>query len=196
MAKSNFNEKLILKNVRGSYVYIDKPNPNGKPEKPYSMQIIIKKDHPQIKELKKAIKKVFNTAFGEDAKKAKYKLPLRDGNEERDEPHYQDCYFINLTNKAVKPGILNRRKKQASEHDIEEYCYSGAYFHVAINIYDYPAQEGGKAGIGVGLNNVMLYKHGESLGGGSSNAEDDFGDIEVEDDDGFEDDDIDDLDDF
>lgn len=155
--------KVILQNVRCSYVFVTEPRKgdNGEDGK-YSIQPLIPKDSPQIKAIKKAIKEAATEKFGEQVKMGMLKLPLRDGDEERDGEEYEGMYFLNA-NSAKKPGIVNRNNEPADADDLEELCYSGAYFHVSINFYAFNHE--GKKGVAAGLANVMLRKKGDRLDG-------------------------------
>ena len=95
--------------------------------------------------------------------------------------------FINCNSKNRKPGVVNRRNEPADIDDMEDYCYSGAYFHVSINLYAYVFE--GKKGIAAGLSNVMLRKKGERLDG-STSATSEFEDFADDDDDDLDDDDF------
>ncbi len=162
--------KIILQNVRGSYVFVNEPRKKENGENGnYSIQILLPKDDPQIKKLNKLVDQALADKFGADAikKRGKYKLPVRDGDEERDGEEYENMYFMNA-NSARRPGIVNRNNEPADQDDIEEYCYSGAVFHVSVNVYAFPAKDGGKPGVALGLNNVMLRKKGERLDGSVS----------------------------
>lgn len=162
--------KIVLQNVRGSYVYVTAPRKKDSGEDgKYGIQILLPKDDPQAAKLNKLVKKVLIEAVGEKAasKLGKFKLPIRDGDEERDGEEYEGMYFMNA-NAARKPGIVNKNNEPADIDDIEEYCYSGAYFHVSVNVYYFKAIEGGKPGVALGLNNVMLRKQGERLDGSVS----------------------------
>ncbi len=164
--------KIVLQNVRGSYVYITEPRKkdNGDDGK-YGIQILLPKDDPQATKLNKLVKKVLVEAVGESAAKklGKFKLPIRDGDDERDGEEYEGVYFMNA-NSARRPGLVNRNSEPADIDDIEEYCFSGAYFHVSVNVYYFKAIDGGKPGIALGLNNVMLRKKGDRLDGSVSAA--------------------------
>lgn len=187
--------KVILQDVRGSFVFVTEPRKeeDGSDGK-YGVQILLPKDDPQVKKLKKAIKQALVEKHGENAanRLAKYKLPLRDGDEERnedgDQPEYEGMYFMNA-NSARKPGIVNRNNEPADPIDLEEYCYSGAYFHVSVSVYGYDSVNGSKPGVALGLNNIMLRKKGERLDG-SVSATSEFSDYASDDmDDDFDDDD-------
>ncbi len=180
--------KVILEKVRCSYVYIDKVNKHGK----YSIQPLIEKGSALAKKIEMAQLAVLTEKFGDAAAKklGKYKLPLRDGDDERDGEEYEGMLFMNV-NSSKRPGILNKSKEEADQDDLEEYAYSGAYFNISVNLYPFESKEGGKPGVAVGLNNVMLVRKGERLDGTVS-ASKEFEDFEVADDDDL-DDDLDDL---
>lgn len=168
--------KIILQDVRCSYVYVNerRKKDNGE-DGSYSIQILLRKDDPQVKKLRKLIDQALVEKFGEEVlkRRGKYKLPLRDPeseSEDKDGEEYEGVYFMNANSARKKPGIVNKNNEPADSDDIEEYCYSGAYFHVSINVYPYPARDGGKPGIALGLNNVMLRKKGDRLDGSVSAA--------------------------
>jgi len=188
--------KMIFKNVRGSYVYIARPRKKDGKETGYGMQLIIPKDDPQIPKLQQAVADAAKEKFGADIKIKNegkgnmripgFKLPLRDGDEERTEEVHEDCYFLNASCSLEKPcGILNRHKDDADEKDLEEYCFSGAYFNVSTNIYGFDNES---KGVACWLNNVMLKAKGDRLDN-TVTASEDFKDFEAED----GDDDLDDL---
>lgn len=181
--------KMILQNVRGSFVFVQQPRKkeNGEPGN-YGIQVLVSKDDPQIKKFEKLVDQALAEKHGEQAlkKKARYKLPLRDGDEERDGEEYENMYFFNA-NGGKKPGIVNRNNEPADADDLEELCYSGAYFHISVNVYGFDAKDGGKPGVAVGLNNVMLRKKGERLDG-SVAATSEFADLAEAGNDDFDDD--------
>lgn len=181
--------KVIIENVRGSFVYVAEQRKKDGQENGYGMQVILDADDKQVKRIEKAIDKALVEKFGEKALKLrkKFKLPLRDGDDEDHEesPHLEGKVFFNANNKK-KPGIQNKQNEKADLDDIEEYCYSGAYFHVSINFYGFDVD--GNKGVAAGLNGVMLHKHGDRLGGGGFDKGD-FNDF-------ADDDDFDDEDDF
>lgn len=170
------SEKMVVQNVRGSYLFAVSPRKKDNGDNGgYGVKVLIQKDDPQLKKLNALIKRVFIAAFGEAElkKKAKYKLPIRDAEEEgEDGEEYENVVFFNANNKQRKPGIVNRNNEPADQEDIDELCYSGAYFHVSCNFYSFPAKDGGKPGIAVGFNNLMLRKKGERLDGTSSASSD------------------------
>ena len=154
-------------------------------EPKYSTQIIISKDHPQIKELKKAVIEVAKDKFPKLVKDnkipAKIKTPLRDGDEERDdEPEvYGGMYFFNASNKK-RPTVVDRDKTPLTEDD--NVIYSGCYANVFVDIYGFDTA--GNKGVAAALGGVQFKKDGEALGGKGVTA-DDF-DVEEDDEDDYD----------
>lgn len=177
----NTDTKVITGKVRFSYAHVwEAVSING--EKPkYSVSLIIpKSDKKTIKDIQNAIeeaKKVGITKFGGKIP-ANLKMPLRDGDIDReDDENYADSYFVNA-NCVTKPGIVDKNGRPII--DSTEF-YSGCYGHASITFYAFNSN--GNKGIACGLNNLMKISDGEPLGG-RSRAEDDFaGLIDNEDDD-------------
>lgn len=164
--------KIILQDVRGSYVFVNEQRKNNDDGSPggYGMQIIVEKGSDQHNKMMKIVDQVLVNKFGQDAlkKKARFKLPLRDGDEERDGDEYQNMIFFNANSKVKKPGIVNRNNEPADQDDIEQYCYSGAYFHASVSFYAFDAKSGSKPGVAAALNNIMLRRKGDRLDGSVS----------------------------
>lgn len=165
--------KVITGRVRFSYANVFEPTAIEEGQTPkYNISILIdKSDKKTIDKINAAIEEV-----KEEGKKKwggtipkKLKLPLRDGDEEREEDEaYQGHFFINA-NSTKKPGIVDADLNPIMDKD--EF-YSGCYGRASINFYPFDAA--GNKGIAVGLNNLQKLEDGERLAGGSS-AEDDFG---------------------
>ena len=106
---------------------------------------------------------------------ASFKTPLRDGDTERDTekyPEYKGNYFINA-NTYNKPSVVD-----SGMNDIinKSDLYSGCYGRISIVPAAYNVD--GNKGIKFYLNNVQKLAEGEPLGGGVSNAADDFTAVE------------------
>jgi hypothetical protein len=180
------SETIILNNVRCSFVFATKTNKHEK----YQIQPLIPKDSELAKKLKAAQTRIAKAAFGDAVKAARLKLPLRDGDEERDGNEYEGMYFLNA-NSGNPPGIVNRFGKAASDVEIDEQCYSGAVFTVSISLYSFDSKDGGKPGVAAGFNNLMLRGgKGERMDGRKS-AVSEFAEFTE---DGDSDDEFDDLD--
>lgn len=165
------NTKVVTGLVRFSYAHVFEPaSINGGDEK-YSVSILIdKNDTKTIKAVENAIEAAKQNGIAKFGGKipANLKLPLRDGDEEReDDENYAGCYFINA-NCKTKPGIVDERCNPIM--DSTEF-YSGCYGYASVTFYAFNSN--GNKGIACGLNNLMKVKDGEPLGG-RSKAEDDF----------------------
>src|SRR5699024_1786809 len=104
---------------------------------------------------------------GKKPNKAAIKLPLRDGDIERDDEAYKDHYFINC-NSTTPPQIVDQSVQPILD---QSQVYSGCYARVSINLYAF--NNNGNKGIAAGLGNIQFVRDGEPLAGKSS-ASDDF----------------------
>lgn len=175
--------KLIIENVRCIYVFVNSPNKKEK----YGVCILVKKGSKQAKKVEKMQLKTLQEKFGSDVKPKRFKLPLRDGDEERDGEEYEGMMFFNA-NSDRRPGIANKKGQKAMPEQIEEHCFSGAYFTCSVNFYTFSNDE--QKGVAVGLNNIMMLQKEANRLDGSASAESDFADYANNDDD--DDDDLDD----
>ena len=167
--------KVITGKVRFSYVNIFKARAgfNGGDEK-YSVSLLIpKSDKATIAKVQAAVEEAVQEGIStkwNGKRPASLKLPLRDGDTERDTPEYEGCYFLNA-NSNQKPGIVDRDLVEILDPD---EVYSGCYGRASINFYPYNVN--GNRGVGVGLNNIQKLSEGERLGGSRATAENDFSD--------------------
>ena len=172
MANVSKTKVITGKNTRLSYFHGWEPTSiNGGPER-YSVSVLIPKDD---KETVKAINDAVDAAIeegiakfgGKKPNKAAIKLPLRDGDTERDDEAYAGHWFINANSKTA-PQIVDKAVKPILDRD---EVYSGCYARVSLNFYAFNSN--GNKGIACGLGNIQKIRDGESLGGRSS-ATDDF----------------------
>lgn len=171
MANVNKTKVITGKNTRLSYFHGWEPTSiNGGPER-YSVSVLIPKDD---KETIKAINDAVDAAIeegiakfgGKKPNKAAIKLPLRDGDTEREDEAYAGHWFINANSKTV-PQIVDKAVKPILDRD---EVYSGCYARVSLNFYAFNSN--GNKGIACGLGNIQKIRDGESLGGRSSAADD------------------------
>ena len=173
--------KVITGKVRFSYAQVFEPRAMNEGATPkYSVSLIIsKKDKKTLEKVKAAIDSAI-----EEGKASKWggklpknlKLPLRDGDEEReDDEVYQGSMFVNA-NSSNKPGLVDAELNPIM--DKSEF-YSGCYGRASINFYAYDSN--GSKGIACGLNNLQKMEDGERLSGGGASAEEDFGSSKDED---------------
>ena len=180
MAKTNeaASTKVVTGEVRFSYAHVFEPASIEGSEPKYSVSILIdKNDKKTLSRVEAAIEAAKQAGLSKFGGKipANLKLPLRDGDTEReDDEVYAGKYFINA-NAKTKPGILDKGGNPII--DTTEF-YSGCYGHASITFYAFNTS--GNKGIACGLNNLMKTRDGEMLGGRAS-AEDDFADLIDED---------------
>lgn len=173
------NTKVVTGVVRLSYANVWEPKSiNGGAEK-YSASIIIPKTDTKTIEainaaIDLAIKEGATKFGGKIPNKRALKLPLRDGDIEREDKAYKGCYFINA-NSTTAPQIVDAKVQPILNRD---EVYSGVYARVSISFYAFNSN--GNKGIACGLGNIQKVKDGEPLGGRSS-AADDFSTLEDED---------------
>lgn len=173
---TNTTKVITGKDTRLSYFHGWEPvSINGGPEKYGTAVLIPKSDKATINAIEKAIDAAIEEGIakfgGKKPNKAAIKLPLRDGDIERDDETYQGHYFINansnnapqIVDQAVQP-ILDRSQ-----------VYSGCYARVSINFYAFNVN--GNKGVAAGLGNIQFVKDGEPLGR-KTNATDDFSTLE------------------
>ena len=167
------NTKVVTGiNTRLSYANIWEPKSiNGGKEK-YSVSLIIpKSDTKTVTAIEKAIDAAIEEGIGKFGGKkpntAALKLPLRDGDLEKDDVNYKDAYFINA-NSITAPQIVNKQVQPILD---QTEVYSGCYARVSISFYAFNTN--GNRGVACGLGNIQKIRDGEPLGGHSS-ASDDF----------------------
>ena len=172
MANKTNSTKVVTGIVRLSYANVWEPaSINGSNPK-YSVSLIItKSDTKTIADINAAVDAAIKDGAakfgGKIPNKAALKLPLRDGDTERDDEAYKDSYFVNA-NSTTAPQIVDRSVNPILDR---AEVYSGCYARVSINFYAFNSN--GNKGIACGLNNLQKIKDGEPLGG-KSRAEDDF----------------------
>lgn len=173
--------KVITPKVRLSFVNVWTPRAMKAGDDPrYGVSVIIPKDDKELlAKLDAAIKAAAEAGkaskFGgkDPSTIKKFKWPLRDGDEERDQnPEYANSMFVSASSKN-QPGMLDI---DGTEIEDQSKIYSGVYAKVSINFY--PFNFNGSMGIACGLNNIKKVEDGEALSGRAS-AEEDFEDDDL-----------------
>lgn len=176
------NNIITTGRVRLSYAHIFKPKAiNGEGPEKYSASLIIpKSDKKTIKLIENAIeeaKKLGATKWGGKVPK-NLKLPLRDGDAEREDEAYANSMFINANANADRPPLVVD-KNHNKILDPEE-VYSGCYGVASITFFPYDSN--GNKGVACGLNGFMKTKDGDPLGS-ILTEEEMFGDVELDEED-------------
>lgn len=171
MANQKSNTKVVTGVVRLSYANVWEPTSiNGGTPK-YSVSLIIpKSDQKTIDAINAAVDAAIKDGAakfgGKIPNKAALKLPLRDGDIEREDEAYKDSYFVNA-NSTTAPQIVDRSVQPILDR---AEVYSGCYARVSVNFYAFNSN--GNRGIACGLGNIQKVKDGEPLGGRTSAADD------------------------
>ena len=171
--------KVVTGKVRLSYAHVWEPVSINDSKPKYSVSLVIpKSDKETIKKINAAVDAAIEEGIakfgGKKPNKAALKLPLRDGDTERDDEVYKNCFFVNA-NSTTAPQIVDRTVQPILDR---EEVYSGCYARVSINFYAYNTN--GNKGIACGLGNIQKIADGEPLGGRTS-AKDEFSSLEDED---------------
>ena len=168
------NKTKVVTGINTRFSYFNGWEPvsiNGSKPK-YSISVLIPKtDTVTINKINEAIDIAIEECIarfgGKKPNKATLKLPLRDGDLERDNDAYKGHYFINA-NSINAPQIVDANLDPILDRN---EVYSGCYGRVSLNFYAFNSN--GNKGIACGLGNVQKLRDGEPLGGRSS-AKDDF----------------------
>ena len=172
MANNSSRTKVITgTGTRLSYFHGWEPvSINGGAEK-YSASVLIPKtDTETVSAINAAIDAAIEEGVakfgGKKPNKAAIKLPLRDGDVERDDEAYKGHWFINA-NSTTAPQIVDRQVKPILDRS---EVYSGCYARVSLNFFAFNSN--GNKGIACGLGNIQKLRDGEPFGGKSTAADD------------------------
>lgn len=173
--------KVVTGTVRLSYAHVWEPHSVQGGKEKYSVSIIIpKSDTKTIEKIEKAVDAAIEEGIGKFGGKkpnrAALKLPLRDGDIEKDDEAYKDSYFVNA-NSMTAPQIVDGNVEPILDRS---EVYSGVYARVSISFYAFNVN--GNKGIACGLGNIQKVKDGEPLGGGKVSAANEFDSIYEDDD--------------
>lgn len=105
---------------------------------------------------------------------ARFWNPFRDGAEKAHLDGYGEGTIFLKASSRNRPGAVGPDAK--TPIDDPEALYAGCYVRISVSPY---AFDNKMKGVGIGLNNVMFVRDGERLAGGV-NAEEDFGEFEME----------------
>ena len=154
------SKKVVTGEVRLGFVHLFEPRAiqEGGQLK-YSVELIIdKKDKNVLDPINKAVQEVIdaNPSIFKNAKKVK--LPLRDGDEDKDSFEYEGKFFLSASDKNPPVVIDENKVEILSPREI----YSGCYGRVSISFFAF--DKAGNKGVGAALNAVQKTRDGEPLG--------------------------------
>jgi hypothetical protein len=180
--KEQTRMKVQLKNVRLAFPNLFKPTKgaNNEGEPAYNAAFIIPKDHPQLKEIRDAMRQVAKDKWGAKAQETyaliekRDHLALHDGDLKANLAGYEGNFYINARNKT-RPTVVDRDKSPLSAEDGKPY--SGSYVNVILEFWPQDNDYGKK--INASLGGVQFARDGEAFSGGRAASADEF-DLEVE----------------
>ena len=171
------NANEIIFPCRLSYAHIWEPASINGSDPKYSVCCLIDKDDTKtLARLDALVKKTIEDGkaiWGGKVPK-KLKLPLRDGDDERDDSVYENMMFLNA-NATRMPAIIDRKCQPVLDQD---EVYSGCYANVKISVYAF--NKNGNQGVACSLTAIQKTKDGERLSGGTGT--DGFESMDIEDD--------------
>lgn len=166
--------RVVTGIVRGSYCNLFEPftHEEGKPPK-YGMTLLIPKTDTATLAKIKAAQEAAIIAKWPNKRPAVLASTLHDGDGVRPnsgEPFGDECkgHMVISVQSKFKPKVIDRQNNEMIDPSSVD---SGDYFKASINFYGFDTS--GKRGTSAGLNNVLFWEKGESLGG-RTRAEDDF----------------------
>lgn len=165
--------RVVTDVVRLSYANLFEPKSIQGSKPKYSVSLIIPKtDKATLARIEAAIDAAIEAGIakfgGKRPNKAALKLPLRDGDTERDDPAYEGAMFVNA-NSTTPPQVVDESLAPILDRS---QVYSGCYARASITFYAFNTN--GNKGIACGLGNIQKIRDGEPLGGGHVSAEEDF----------------------
>ena len=146
--------RVVTGEVRLSYAHLFEPQSIQRSKPKYSVSLIIpKSDRETIGKIERAIDAAIEAGTakfgGKRPNKAALKLPLRDGDTERDDEAYAGCFFVNA-NSTLPPEVVDQDLNPVLS---PAEVYSGCYARVSLSFYAFNTN--GNRGIACGLGNVQ-----------------------------------------
>ncbi|MGI9570433.1 MAG: ssDNA-binding protein [Desulfobulbia bacterium] len=165
------SKEITLNNVMLSYCNLVEPVKNIQGDgMEYSTQVVISKDHPQLKELIGTITEIAGKAFP-DKPMGQLKIILRDNDTEGYADKYdylKNTMFMNVR-RQVKQGqvpVVNRQNKQVLPLT-NDALFSGCIVNILLSVYSYdmPTAKGVTASVNLVqiVDNVNVERLGNSV---------------------------------
>jgi hypothetical protein len=156
--------RLKIRNVRFSYMNVFKARSVDAESTPkFSVSLIIPKDHPQLAEIKAAIKSVVEEKWPDPKKRPPgLHVPIRDGDSDparSGDPAYAGAFFIGANAMPDSPpAVVDPQAKKVEDHS---FWVSGDYGHASVDFYAFDRPI--KRGVAAGLRGVQFISKGEPL---------------------------------
>ena len=168
--------QVKLANVRLAFPQLFEPKTvNGQGKPAYSATFIVDGDHPQLKEIEKAIEAVASEKWGTKAKtvltqlKTSDKTALHNGDTKANYVGFPGNYFISARAQG-RPAVIDRDKTPLVAADNKPYA--GCYVNASVDIWAMDNQYGKR--VCASLRGVQFVKDGEAFSGSSPVGDDEF----------------------
>lgn len=159
-------KEVVTQEVRLSYANVYEPRSiNGGAPKYSCVLLIDKTDTDTLGKINEAVAQLIQEEQKTLGTTKGLKLPLRDGDEEKEDPEYAGKMFMNVSNTKVPILLQENGQRSIDPRDM----YSGCYARVAFDLFAY--NKAGNKGIGAGLKVIKKERDGEPLGGMLTEAE-------------------------
>ena len=179
--------RMTITNVRLAFPAIFAPQAFGEGEPAYSAKFIVDPKDPQVQKIRDAIAAVAKEKWGEKAssilallteqkKVAWVEGPYRNSNGDAYDG-FEGKFTLSTRSASTRPSALNRDKTPVTQND--GVIYPGCYVDAAVEFYAQDNKWGRR--INCGIRGVRFVGPGDSFGGGSAAASDDFADLADED---------------
>ena len=171
--------KLKLKNVRLAFpALFEAKTVNGEGDPRFSAVFLLDAKHPQLPEVRAALKKVAQEKWGAKADaiyaqlEKQLKICLHDGDEKADYDGFPGCFYLNAANKA-RPAVFDGGLKPLVQADGRPYA--GCYVNAVVDIWAQDNNFGKR--MNASLGGVQFLRDGDAFAGGGVASADDFDDI-------------------
>lgn len=168
-----------LQNVRLAFPNLfEARTVNGEGTPAYSASFILGANHPNAKEIEKAMKDVAAAKWGTKAEatlkslKASGKVCFRDGTDKAEYDGFEGNFYISARSKN-RPLVLDRDKSQLSQ--VDGRPYAGCFVNGSVEIWAQDNNFGKR--INATLRGVQFFKDGDAFAGGAPASEDEFEDL-------------------
>jgi len=178
--KETSSMQVKLKNVRlafGDGLWEAKTvQGEGKPA--FSCSFLLTPDHPQLEEIRDAMKAVAKEKWGAKAQEVygllskQDRLALHDGDNKANYDGYPGNFFISARN-AARPTVVNKDRSALTQSD--GVVYSGCYVNAIVDFWAMDNKYGKR--LCCSLSGVQFYADGDSFSGATMATADDFDDL-------------------
>jgi hypothetical protein len=179
-------KEILTPVFRVSYPHVFTPQINDEGKSVYSVTMVFDQDA-DLSEMIALAKEAKAKKWGVDAA-GKFKKTFRKGTEDEFDLKKNPDYAgktIAVARSTDRPVAVVRIDKSKSKTDPNRFIsltkpsefYSGCYAMAKVSAYAYEFK--GNRGVSFGLQNLLFIRNGEPIGGGYSNPEEDFSEVDA-----------------